>query len=353
SKILLDNNPYIRNKNLCRRLKDPMYILAIDIGKTKTVATLIDNELKIQNHTVTVPADIILDKEIVMNNLRNAIKKCLVLDRRVLSLDEVDIIVISWAGLDTEADYQLAKKYVEELGLPQNKTHIIHDAMSALYAVTWGNPGVAVIAGTGAIAYGMNKKGETARSSGWGWFVGDEGSSSWIALRALNVASRAYDCRGEKTSLIKRICEFFKVDDLLEIIPVIYQNKLYNNISTIAKLAVIVNEEAEKGDIVSKRILEEAGRELALAAYSVAKQLNMVEEEIIVGGVGSVYNSRIVRTTFKDYLKKYIPNATIKEPLIGHQAVLGSIIYALYTLGYRIEQTLIEKLMDNINKTTI
>ncbi len=325
-----------------------MYILAVDTGKTKTIAVLLNDSLNIIDYSTSGPADITLNKDNVLKNLSNAITKCL--ENKQLSFKSLDLIVISWAGLDTDADYQLARKYIEELGLPLEKTHIIHDAVSALYTITWGSPGIAVIAGTGAIAYGMNKKGETARSSGWGWFIGDEGSSSWIALRALNAASRAYDGRGEETSLVERIKEFFKVNDLLEIIPVIYQNKLFNDISIIAKIAVIVNEEAEKGDIVSKRILEEAGRELALAAYSVARKLDMVEERIIVGGVGSVYKSRIVRITFKEYIKKYLSKAIIKEPITGYQAVLGSIIYALRILGYRIDQAMIDKLTDNINK---
>lgn len=40
---------------------------------------------------------------------------------------------------------------------------------------------------------------------GWGWLIGDEGSASWIALQVLNAASRAYDGRGPKTTLVEKI----------------------------------------------------------------------------------------------------------------------------------------------------
>jgi len=49
----------------------------------------------------------------------------------------------------------------------------------------------------------MDRFGRVAGSSGWGWLVGDEESTSWIALQALNVASRVYDGRGPRQYLLK------------------------------------------------------------------------------------------------------------------------------------------------------
>ncbi|MCD6488674.1 MAG: hypothetical protein J7K21_05565 [Desulfurococcales archaeon] len=327
-----------------------MYILALDTGKTKTVAVLVDGNLDVRGYSVTGPADIILDKDIVLNNIRDAVVSCV--KKAGMDLGEVDLIVISWAGLDTRSDFEIARSYAREIGLPAEKTYIIHDAVSALYAVTWGRPGIAVIAGTGAIAYGINREGRTTRSSGWGWFIGDEGSGSWISLQALNAASRAYDGRGEYTSLVERIADFFGVDDLLDIISIIYHRRLFNDISAIAKIATIVDEEAARGDKVSREIMEVAGKELALSAYSVAKRLGMENEEIIVGGVGSVFKSRFVRESFEKHLRQLLPSAVIKEPIIGYQAILGSIIYALRRLGYRVEEEIVNKIVGSIKETT-
>jgi N-acetylglucosamine kinase-like BadF-type ATPase len=49
----------------------------------------------------------------------------------------------------------------------------------------------------------MDSFGRVAGSSGWGWLVGDEESTSWIALQALNIMSRAYDGRGPRQYLLK------------------------------------------------------------------------------------------------------------------------------------------------------
>ena len=45
-----------------------------------------------------------------------------------------------------------------------------------------------VIAGTGSIAYGRNREGQTARAGGWGFAISDEGSGHWIGRAAVAAA---------------------------------------------------------------------------------------------------------------------------------------------------------------------
>jgi glucosamine kinase len=44
--------------------------------------------------------------------------------------------------------------------------------------------GIALIAGTGSVAYGRDATGKEARAGGWGWLVGDEGSAAWVVREA-------------------------------------------------------------------------------------------------------------------------------------------------------------------------
>ncbi len=325
-----------------------MYIMAFDIGKTKTLGVLFDEELNIYGYAVGGPADVLFDdKSMIVRNLRYVLNACLV--QIGLSLKDVDLLVFSWASLDSEKDYGIAWSCIEELGLPRDKVVIEHDAVAAYYAVTLGEPGVAVIAGTGAIAFGMNEHGERARSSGWGWMIGDEGSASWIGLQALNMASRAYDGRGPWTSLVERIKEFYGVDDLLEVIDRVHRRKSLD-ISDIAEIAEIVNEEAMKGDDVAKQIMTRAGEELALSAYAVAKKLNMENNDIIVGGVGSVFKSHIVSSVFKSKVIEMMPKARVREPIVGHQAIIGAIVIALRRIGLSITQDMVNRVIDKVRR---
>ena len=45
---------------------------------------------------------------------------------------------------------------------------IVSDTMNALYAGTYGKPGIVQIAGTGSITYGINHQGVDLRLGGWG-----------------------------------------------------------------------------------------------------------------------------------------------------------------------------------------
>ncbi len=324
-----------------------MKFMAIDTGKTKTIAMLFDKNLDVLCSVAGDPADITLDPDVVKGNIDKVVRKCFELSG--LSFKDIDLVVFSWAGLDTKKDFDIAWSYVKELGYPIEKIVIEHDAVTAFYAVTWGEPGIAIIAGTGAIAFGMDKKGRRARSSGWGWLIGDEGSASWIALQALNAASRAYDGRDRYTSLVERIKNFFGVNDLLDIVTIVYRIKPFD-IGKIAAIAVLVDEEAEKGDEIAMEIMNKAGLELALAVYNVAQKLNMVDEEIIVGGVGSVFKSKIVRKVFEENVRKMLKKAILRDPIIGYKAIIGPVIIALKRFGVGINRDVVNLIEERVNK---
>jgi N-acetylglucosamine kinase-like BadF-type ATPase len=315
-----------------------MIIMALDSGKTRTSAVAIDEGFNVLCRAEGRGGGLIYSNDVIKDALVTTINRCL--RSMGVSADSVDLIVVSWADLDTEAYWVKASGIIGEvageLGLPGNRLMFDHDAVAAYYAITLGEPGVAVIAGTGAIALGMNRRGERARSSGWGWLIGDEGSAGWIALRALNAASRAYDGRGPWTSLVNRLASYFGVSNLLNILDKVYSE--LPEIDKIAELARLVSEEAERGDEVSVSILREAGRELALDAVSVAERLGMVSDSIVVGGVGSVFNSRIVWETFKEAVESRLTKATVKGPLTGQYSILGPLVMGLMKMGIRLTQ---------------
>ena len=59
--------------------------------------------------------------------------------------------------------------------------------------------GIVVLAGTGSIAYGADRRGRTARSGGYGFLLADEGSGYWFGHQALRAVVRASDGRGPST----------------------------------------------------------------------------------------------------------------------------------------------------------
>jgi N-acetylglucosamine kinase-like BadF-type ATPase len=169
--------------------------------------------------------------------------------------------------MDTENAKMYFTEKFKEWGVFRVEPLIIPDFVTAYYAVTLGDPGVAVIAGTGSIAYGRNSRRVDARAGGWGWFGDDEGSAIWIAMRAIDASGRFFDGRGPYTLIAQKILDFFKVKDPLQLIDVVY-SLIKEDIGELGKLAVLVDEAAEEGDQLATEILRSGGRELALMAKS-------------------------------------------------------------------------------------
>ncbi|MBS7660211.1 hypothetical protein KEJ28_06000 [Candidatus Bathyarchaeota archaeon] len=139
-----------------------MLILCMDIGKTKTLAVIINEKGDVLGKFISGPSGMWLKEEVVVRNIREAIDGCLSASR--LSLRDIDLISISWADLDTPKDWENAWKVIGKIGVERDRVLVEHDAVAAYYAVTLGEPGVAVIAGTGSIGFGINNRGERVRS---------------------------------------------------------------------------------------------------------------------------------------------------------------------------------------------
>jgi len=77
----------------------------------------------------------------------------------------------------------------------------------------------------------------------------------------------------------------------------------------------------------------------------------MINDKIVVGGIGNVFKSRFVRSSFKNEIKKLLKNAYIKEPLVGYQSLVGPIILALKEMGIREVESVVNRISRVLRKT--
>ncbi|WP_078503982.1 BadF/BadG/BcrA/BcrD ATPase family protein, partial [Streptomyces viridochromogenes] len=79
----------------------------------------------------------------------------------------------------------------------------IHSDIEAAFAAAPGCPadGLALVAGTGAVAARITARACTATAGGDGWLLGDDGGGFWIGREAVRVALRMADGRGGPTAL--------------------------------------------------------------------------------------------------------------------------------------------------------
>ncbi|MFF7934993.1 BadF/BadG/BcrA/BcrD ATPase family protein [Streptomyces sp. NPDC007940] len=91
---------------------------------------------------------------------------------------------------------------LRRLGVPAGRIGVCSD-IEAAFAAAPGTPseGLALVAGTGAVAMRITGRHATTTVDGDGWLLGDEGSGFWIGRGAVRAALRMADGRGRPTVL--------------------------------------------------------------------------------------------------------------------------------------------------------
>jgi N-acetylglucosamine kinase-like BadF-type ATPase len=75
---------------------------------------------------------------------------------------------------------------------PDCRVLVVHDSRLVLAAAGL-DAGIALIAGTGSVAYARTADGREWRRGGWGWMIGDEGSAVWIVREAARLVMARTD----------------------------------------------------------------------------------------------------------------------------------------------------------------
>ena len=238
--------------------------------------------------------------------------------------EEVEVlgVCLGTAGLIAKG----AKEQLTEMLTSLTKATVVEvvgDMETALIANIEDEAGVLIISGTGAIGYGMDLNHQTYRSGGWGHLVGDEGSAYWIAMQGLRYALKGYDGRGSETALYEALKKELGVESHQALISMIYQVDF--NKMKMAALSRVVAQIADEGDEVARRVLKEAGDELAHLAISVIRKLNFIKLDgfkiICAGSV--LVNNDLVRSEFNGKIKLEYPQAQVA--LIEKEAAWGAV----------------------------
>lgn len=305
-----------------------LYVLGIDGGGTKTIALAADLRGNVLGRGTSGGANyqtVGLDTAIAA--LKEA-SEAAIADAGI-GIHKFEIACFGLAGVGRETDRAILLPAIKELQLA-NKIILKHDAAIALAGATACQPGIVVLAGTGSMAFGMNRSGETARAGGWGNILADEGSAYYIGRRALIAACRAYDGRGQKTALINGLMEYLALEHFTDIVKQIYDKE--TSPQKIASLAPLVSQLAEAGDEVAMEILKDASEELALAANAVIEALGMEDSEFQVATSGSVFKAgELLLTPFGESVKSIAPRAEIIPPRF--EPVMGAVFLALQKAG--------------------
>jgi N-acetylglucosamine kinase-like BadF-type ATPase len=195
----------------------------------------------------------------------------------------------------------LDKQAILQQILPADLVLVTIDAVIALAGATGGGPGMVVIAGTGAIAFGHNAAGRTARAGGWGYLLGDEGGAFDIARQALRSALRQEEGWGPPTALHRVLLEAAGAADAGAIMHRFYTPDWPRD--RVARLAPLVDQTAMAGDAIAAEILRNAAQQLAVLTSAVRRQLWKPGEPARVAYIGGVFRSGLLLERYCELMR--------------------------------------------------
>ena len=303
--------------------------VGVDGGGSKTTVAVADETGRVLGRAVGGPSNynatgIEVAAERVLGALSEALREA---GGQLGGRAEIAGLCLALAGVARPEDHAAWRgavaRWVEApdgmtLAIGAEDAVITHDAMAALVGGAGKREGIVVIAGTGAIAFGVNARGEERRASGWGYLLGDEGAGYWIGLEGLRAVCRADDGRGPTTALRDRLLAEKGLERPQQLVKPIYAEW---KPAEIAALAPAVLECAATGDAVAAEIFERAAAELSRAALAVVRALDLSAQPIDVVTAGSLWHAPLLRARFAHLIADASPGAQVilprNEPIIG------------------------------------
>lgn len=205
-----------------------------------------------------------------------------------LGAASVSRVIAGSGGVDTAEDARALAALISPHA-PGATVEVVHDTR-LIMAAGGASTGIAVIVGTGTAAWGTDSGGRQARSGGWGYLLGDEGSGYWVGREAVRHTLHRHDLGQEQDELGRRVVNANGVDSPAELIALFHGN---TGRRYWAEQASLVFDAYAEGHKESAEILNAAAEHISVMIQDVAQVLG-VRGPVIIGG-GLAVNQPIMQ----------------------------------------------------------
>lgn len=214
----------------------------------------------------------------------------------------------------------------------QTEIHKIREPQ-AVFALAGCDCGVVVLAGTGAFVFGNTRDGRSLWLDGLGPLLGDYGSGYHVGHLAIRAAAKSDWHPRHETSLallVPRACKAHQPErSSFNLVRYMLEPR---DRAEIASLARLVDAEANAGDEVSRRILEEAAAAIAETLRDMVDRLEITDENYPMIGAGSVAaGSKIYWEHLCHMAAQFAPKLT--PMLVNDPLAAGMILAVIDRLG--------------------
>lgn len=223
---------------------------------------------------------------------------------------------------------------------PNAKLRCENDAFVGFAGAFGLKPGINVVSGTGAIAYGVDPQGNVGRSNGWHPDFSDEGSGAWLGRACLGLFVKQADGRVKPGRLLTIFREALNICTEMDAIAY-YQANCYNNRTELAKMQKILSQAAREGDLSAKQLYKQAAGELADSVRAVYDKLYF-PDQVMVSYSGGVFRSgEVLLGDFREFLRREVPGSRLVKPMCAPED--GALLAAAMLIQFPVEKIIIRE----------
>ena len=305
------------------------YVLGIDQGGTKTHALIADSQGRILGVGCDMGSCHSIDgMDHAMKAVKNAV--CEALHMSGVPMERIVMVAAGMTGVDWPEEAGLLRNALgKTLGMDNARIHIVNDCILALRAATSAPMGCGLCAGTGLNCAIRDGRGHEYV---FGYYIPDEDQGGTaLAERALRAVFDAESGMGAPTSLTARCLALTGCEDVDGLLRRKVERRLTK--AQTHQLPIIVEEEALKGDAVSKQILIRFGRDEAAYATAAIRRFSLQDEPLDIILSGSIFkcSAPMLKQAVEETILSAAPRARIIESV--WEPVIGAMLLALDDIG--------------------
>ena len=244
------------------------------------------------------------------------------------------------AGIKAEEDAAFFDKIVRAALSPACRTvSAANDTDITLAGGLLGEPGIALILGTGSHCLGRNEKGNMDTCGGWGYLMDDCGSAYAIGLAGLRLAARTWDGRSQAHCLAVSIRDSLGIAKAEHALKRVHNQNLGH--AGIKELARVVVASAQDGDADALAILRTAVSEAAEMVEVLGHKLQLGEGAAFVL-TGAIALHPFINPMLIQEIHRRCPGYRLVSG--GLAPVAGAVIRARQQSGDTVDESFLQPL---------
>lgn len=197
-----------------------------------------------------------------------------------ISVCDIKSAVFGLAGADTPGQHR--KLYEITQSILNCKTLVCNDSVLGIMAAAPDCIGVCCINGTGSSVGGINEKGESLQVGGFGNLSSDFAGGEYAAKEVLRYVYSEKYREGEKTDLTKGVYKIFNTSENTDLMSLLEPDSFEMTKDIELSLNRLLFSEANKGDAVSEKILNDISLTLSQSTASCINKLDFSDKVTVV-----------------------------------------------------------------------